>query len=225
MGGHPRNANNLIAVLSRLMTWCEARGWRASGSNPCRGIQRYKENKRNRYLSPDEAKKLGEVLKKAEADGSENIFVIAAIWLIIFTGRAPQRDPHFEVGRRRHVAGDANAAGQQVWSKDGSLKQASHRCPRALSRVGDNPYVFIGHVRRAHLVNIAKPWGRIRKAAGLPGLRLHDLRLRLATALLTPVAQDESSAFYLACKRGNDEPFMRMSPTAERCSSLKRPGI
>jgi hypothetical protein len=37
-------------------------------------------------------------------------------------------------------------------------------------------FVIVGGKERAHLKNLQKPWGRIRKAAGLDGVRIHDLR-------------------------------------------------
>src|SRR5262249_35676893 len=43
-------------------------------------------------------------------------------------------------------------------------------------RLAGNPYVLPGNRAGAHFVDVAKPWQRIRRAAGLPQLRLHDLR-------------------------------------------------
>ena len=40
----------------------------------------------------------------------------------------------------------------------------------------DNPYILPGHINGKHLVNISKPWNRIRKDANLENVRLHDLR-------------------------------------------------
>ena len=45
-----------------------------------------------------------------------------------------------------------------------------------LPRMSGNPFVIVGHIRGAHLVNIEKPWRAIRKAAELDGVRIHDLR-------------------------------------------------
>src|SRR4030095_3011498 len=43
-------------------------------------------------------------------------------------------------------------------------------------RVSGNPHVIVGGKTGAHLVNLEKPWRRIRKAAGLDDVRLHDRR-------------------------------------------------
>jgi integrase len=66
-------------------------------------------------------------------------------------------------------------------TKDGSdravpLSSAAARQLRALPRVAGNPYVFVGHRKGSHLAEPNKAWNRIRAAAGLPHLRIHDLR-------------------------------------------------
>jgi len=41
------------------MSWAEKHGLHAEGSNPCRGLERYRENKRERFLTPKEFTHLG----------------------------------------------------------------------------------------------------------------------------------------------------------------------
>ena len=41
--------------------------------------------------------------------------------------------------------------------------------------------MIVGERAGAHLVNLQKPWDRIRQAAGLEGVRLHDLRHSFAS--------------------------------------------
>ena len=50
-----------------------------------------------------------------------------------------------------------------------------------LPRVEGNPFVIVGERKGARLVNLQKPWRRIRKAAGLDDVRLHDLRHSFAS--------------------------------------------
>jgi hypothetical protein len=57
-------------------------GLRPDGSNPRRHIRKYPEEKRERYLSPAELAALGEALSRAEQEGVEDPYAIAAIRLL-----------------------------------------------------------------------------------------------------------------------------------------------
>jgi len=45
-----------------------------------------------------------------------------------------------------------------------------------IPRVAGNPFVFPGERQGSHWVNVERSWRRIRRAAGFPELRMHDLR-------------------------------------------------
>jgi integrase-like protein len=44
-------ANRVLAVLRKLMNWAEHQKYRKPGSNPCRGVEKYREQARRRYRS------------------------------------------------------------------------------------------------------------------------------------------------------------------------------
>lgn len=174
MGQTQRNANNVLTALSKLMTWSMERKWRED--NPCKGVARYKERERNRYLAPDEAKRLGATLRQVAQDGSENLYVIAAIWLIIFTGARRNevltlKWDYVDLERRALNLPDSKTGPKTIL-----LNKYAVEVLNGVQKVDGNPFVFVGHVTEQHLVNIAKPWKRIRDLAKLPGLRMHDLR-------------------------------------------------
>ncbi len=82
----PRKANFALAVLSKMMTWAEDRGLRPLASNPCAGVKKFKEKKRQRFLSSEEMRRLGDVLDTLESAGLEPPPVTAAIRLLLLTG-------------------------------------------------------------------------------------------------------------------------------------------
>ena len=82
----PYQANRCLAVLSKMSNLAEAWGLRPDGGNPCRHVKKYREEKRDRYLTNAELQRLGMVLAQAERTKTENPFVLAAIGLLILTG-------------------------------------------------------------------------------------------------------------------------------------------
>jgi hypothetical protein len=97
----PRQADLLLSVLSKLMGWAAKRGLLPSEANPCRGIDRYKENKRERFLSAAELSRLGEALREAEQ--REDIVGLRRRRdsLVASDRRAAQRNFDAQVGLRR----------------------------------------------------------------------------------------------------------------------------
>ena len=79
----PYQANRTLGVLSKMFSLAEIWGLRPDGSNPCRHVKRYKENKRERFLSPEETERLGEVLREAEREMPS---AVAALRLLLLTG-------------------------------------------------------------------------------------------------------------------------------------------
>ncbi len=82
----PYQANRCIQFLSKAFNLAEVWGLRADGTNPCRHIKKYKEPKRERYLSKDELARLGEVLRQCESEQLETQSAVNALRLLLFTG-------------------------------------------------------------------------------------------------------------------------------------------
>ncbi|MDN3507773.1 MAG: integrase family protein, partial [Simkaniaceae bacterium] len=82
----PYQANRTLGVLSKMFNLAEVWEIRPDHSNPCLHVKKYKEVKRECFLSLEEYKKLGKTLSEAEADGSETKSAIHAIWLLMMTG-------------------------------------------------------------------------------------------------------------------------------------------
>ncbi len=82
----PYQANRTLGVLSKMFNLAELWGLRSDGSNLCRHVKRFREEKRERFLLDREYRQLGEALKAVEQDGSETPAAVAAIRLLMLTG-------------------------------------------------------------------------------------------------------------------------------------------
>lgn len=173
----PYQANRLLALLSKLFNWSGRRGDR----NPCVGIERFTEQKRRRYLSSAELARLGEALTQAEDQRLTSPYVVAAIRMLVFTGARLNeiltlRWDHVDLER-----GFLNLTDSKTGAKTIYLNAASRNLLTALPRLDGNPFVIPGERQGKHLVNLEKPWRKIRHLAELPDVRLHDLRHSFAS--------------------------------------------
>ena len=64
----PVSADRSMPILSVIMTEAERMGYRPEGSNPCRGIRRYRRKGRERFLSDAEIGRLAARLSAHEAE-------------------------------------------------------------------------------------------------------------------------------------------------------------
>lgn len=172
----PRQANHALAFLSKFLNWCEDSGYRAHDKNPCSKIRRYKENKRDRYLTPDELARLGEVLADAARDNTINRYMIAAFRLLLLTGARRMeiltlKWSYIDLERRRIHLPDSKTGQKTLILRDAAIEVL-----RGIGRTGSNPYVLPGAIDGSHLQTLHRAWWTIRKAAGLDDVRVHDLR-------------------------------------------------
>jgi integrase len=82
----PYQANRCLEVVSKMFSLAEMWGLRPDGTNPRKHIKKYPEEKRERFLSAAELRRVGEVLREVEDEGIELPSAIAAVRLLILTG-------------------------------------------------------------------------------------------------------------------------------------------
>jgi integrase len=170
MSERPIAANRVLALTSTMFNFAVAPlGWCAA--NPAKAVRRNRERKRRRYMKGEEAARISEVLHAA---GKENPQSVAFIYLLIMTG-----------ARTGEIAG-----AQWSWLEGNVLRLPD-------SKTGEKtiylPQVAIDLIDRlpktsGTITGIKRPkklWERIRKEAGCPDLRLHDLRHSFASAALS----------------------------------------
>ena len=175
----PYQANRNLGVLSRIFNLCEVWGYRAEGTNPCRHIKKYKEKKRECFLTQSQIARLIAVLDESVLDGSESLHVASAFKLLLLTGCRLG-----EIQTLRWCDIQPN----HIELPDG--KTGYRRLPLSpdaalvlnnIPKLPSNPYVIVGINSGQYCTDLQKPWRRIRAKVGIPNVRIHDLRHTFAS--------------------------------------------
>ncbi len=169
----PYEANRTLALIAKMFGLGGLWGFVPKEAvNPARDISRFKEEKRDRWVSPDELPRLAQAI-----DAEPNVYVRMALWLYLLTG---VRKSELLTAKWEDIDWDRQELrlGQ---TKAGRVHYVPLSAPaiailRDLPRMEGNSHILPGRVEGHHLVNISNPWTRIRKAAGVEDVRLHDLR-------------------------------------------------
>ncbi len=92
-------------------------------------------------------------------------------------GRSKERVAGSAMEPSRLGPAHPQSAGNQVGGgTDPFSEQTGHRDLAGDTQTEGNPYILPGKKEGRPLVNISKAWGRIRKAAKIEDVRIHDLR-------------------------------------------------
>jgi integrase len=179
--GAPYMANRILALVSRMFTL--AIRWQLrSDNNPCRAIEKNREHKRRRYLSPHELAQLDQALDAYSDQQSADI-----IRLLLLTGARKG-----EVLAARWTDFEPEF---RTWHKPGSTtkQRSEHIAPLSeparalLTKIrGQVPavaeWVFPG-LNGSHRSDVAGAWLSLCQTAGIAGARVHDLRHTYASVL------------------------------------------
>jgi integrase len=151
--------------------------------NPCKGVERNQENKRERYLSGPELTRVTTALTELPDQGAAN-----AIRLLLLSGAR-----RGELLKARWDDVDLEAG---VWSKPASTtkQEKRHRVPlsdaarRLLSEMQeqvdeDAEWLFPAPRKPGPRTDLDDAWAALRGLAKVPDLRLHDLRHSYASVL------------------------------------------
>ena len=168
----PVQRNRTLAFVHRLFTLCEAWEYRAQRTNPAHGIEKAREEPRDRTLSPSEIAALGSAL--ADLDDP---FAAGAIRFLTLTG--------WRTGEALGVHWD------HINFETGEVELPSTKTGRDVRSVGDLALKLLADMPRVHgeprIFPVAYPTLRRRfklvlRAAGIDeNCRLHDIRRTVAT--------------------------------------------
>lgn len=165
MKATPVAANRVIALLSKAFNLAMEWGIGSLTVNPAKGIKKYSEQSRETFLSPRDLTLISEVLKECEVEGVEMASVITAIRLLIITGCRRNEILALKWNWIDLGSGTIDFPDSKTGKKTLYLSPAAIEILSATSRSPQSPYVCVGKDGIQHLVNIQKPWNRIRTRA------------------------------------------------------------
>lgn len=183
MKATPYRANRVRALLSKMFSLAVAWEWR--DDNPALGIEKFQEEKRDRWLNEEELKRLTTVINAHPNQRAANI-----IRLLILTGARR--------GEALNATWDQFDLKRGVWTKPAHTtkqKRTEHvplsgatvellTCMKA-QHSADSRYLFPGDTPGKPLNCIKKFWEEARTAAKIEDCRIHDLRHTFASHLVS----------------------------------------
>lgn len=172
----PRAANHALAVLSKFMSWCEEQKLRPRQSNPCVGVKRYPENKRDRYLETDEVARIGQALDELELEGKFGRSEVGAVRFLMLSGARKSEALTLQwcwFDRERMVF---SLPDSKTGKKRLAVNEAVVELLEGLPRSKDSEFVFTGRNGTGRLYKLVAIWDEVRKRADVGDVRLHDLR-------------------------------------------------
>jgi integrase len=172
----PGAANRVLSLVSSIYNRARIKGF--NGTNPAKGIRKFTEHTRERFLQGDEIPRFFAALKKVSQDW-QDVFS-----LCLFTGARRNNVQTMQWGEL-----DLDAA---VWV----IPAEKFKTGRALTvpldpnavkilqrrrQAGGADYVFPGTGKKRYLAEPKKAWAKVCEAGKLDNLRIHDLRRTLGS--------------------------------------------
>jgi len=198
----PNQANRLLAVIGSLFTFAERRGLTPEHRNPAKRIEKFPEERRERFLTSNALERLGAAIREGATVGipwrddgdkprskhlpkeeSQRTLIsadaAAALRLLIFTGARLREilDPRWEYVdlERGLLLLPGSKTGRKTIVLNRPALEILQKHPRVAS------FVIGGNTRDRPRADLKKPWFAVSRRAGLEGVRLHDLRHTFAS--------------------------------------------
>ena len=172
--------NRVIVILRYLYNL--ARKWKVAGvaDNPAAGLSAGPDVQRNRFLSEEEAEAL---VRSINSD--QNRTAARAIMLLLLTGARRNeitfaKWDYVDWKNRTLLVPKSKSGRPRVIA----LNQSAIALLKTTPRIDGNSFVFPSPVNGLPSASLYFPWDRIRTRAGLPDVRLHDLRHSFASFLV-----------------------------------------
>ena len=179
----PYQANRALALLSKMFELSIK--WRMGSDNPAKGIEKFHEEKRHRWLSEDELTRLSLALDRHSNRTAANAIrlqlltgarigeVLTARWENIDMGRGVWIKPshHTKQKRTEHLPLSKAAVTLLSAIKDAAVKGTE--------------FIFPGRTPERPIVDLKKFWRSVLSDAGIQDYRIHDNRHTHASQLVS----------------------------------------
>jgi len=174
-------ANRLLALLSTMFARAGELGFDVP-KNPAKGIKRFRESSRDRFLSADELQSFFKALEAELDDTWRDFFSLALLTGARRANLLAMKWADLSLDRglwRVSEAESKNAESLLIVLAPAAVEILQRRS--ADKRIAQSQYVFPGRGKLRHVVNASKPWARILERAGIKNARIHDLRRTLGS--------------------------------------------
>lgn len=173
----PYAANRVLALLQTMFN--HAADWGYNKPNPAKGIKKFQEKSRERFLEADELPRFFKALSEEPNHTARDYFLVSLLtgarrsncqemqWSQIYFERAVWNIPETKNGSAHSIPLVEAAIEILINRKNLSDKK--------------NTWVFPGTGRTGHLVEPKKAWKRIMERANIKDVRIHDLRRSLGS--------------------------------------------
>jgi integrase len=177
--GGKGTATRTVGLLGAIFAFAVKEGMRAD--NPVRGVERYRDNQSQRFLSPAELARLTDAIVEADDAGTSKSG-LAVIRLLTLTGARKSEIEglqwdEVDIGRSCLTLKDSKTGARVV-----PIGAAAVEALSKLPKVKGSAFVFPaeGDLKK-HYVGTPKVWLKVKASAGLDDVRLHDLRHTFAS--------------------------------------------
>ena len=176
MRGTPSMANHVVSMLSKMFSLAETWELVPRGRNPCRMVRHYREQARERFLTPEEYRRVGAALREAETGGWMWPPAIAAIRLLMLTGCRKSEILTLRWDDVDRTSGEFRLRDGKRGPRMVPLTTPALKVLDGIERVEGNPWVIPSQKPGICLPDLTYYWNRIKDHAGIEGVRIHDLR-------------------------------------------------
>lgn len=173
-------ANRLLerirAIYNKAIEW----GWK--GENPTKGIKKFKEKSRDRFIQPDELPKFFKALEEEHNHTARDY-----IYISLYTGArksnvlAMKWEELNLSSKEWKIPETKNGESLTIPLPNEAMEILKTRKKEQEGLENKNDFVFPSNSSSGHLADPKKAWQRVLNRAGIVDLRLHDIRRTLGS--------------------------------------------